>query len=210
MPPKLLRLDNIQANWVAGYGNGEFYLALLNQSDRPIRVKVTLNPDMIPIDAGRSYPVRAYEENVLRPNLTLLNGEVTVPVGANGITALAVEGLAVMTRFQSRVFDKAAKPLSDSSYATVETPFGKVTGMLISMGKNVDSSYVWLEANEKALKEARLHYKQDGAWKEIADKQYPFEFSLPISPEQLVFEYWVEGVRANGEHVRSSVVELHR
>ncbi|HXN21720.1 MAG TPA: hypothetical protein VOA41_03140 [Candidatus Dormibacteraeota bacterium] len=210
MPPKLLHLDGIQANWVAGYGNGEFYLALLNQSNQPIRVKVTLNPDMIPIDAGRSYTVRTYEENALRPNSTLLNGEVTVPVAANGITALAVEGLVVMTRFQSKVFAKVAKPLSDSSYATVETPFGKVNSMLISVGDNVDSGYVWLEADDKDLKEARLHYKEDSAWKEVADKQYPFEFSLPISPKQLVFEYWVEGIRANAEHVRSSVVELRR
>ena len=76
--------------------------------------------------------------------------------------------------------DKEARPLSDQSYSTIASPFGPVTGMMFSMGRSLESVYVWLEATEKDLIEARLSYKEDGKWKRIVDAHYPYEFSLPF------------------------------
>lgn len=63
MPAKLLRADTIQANYVAGYGNGNCYLALMNQSTAPINTRIVLNPDVVPLDETRTYSVRLWREN---------------------------------------------------------------------------------------------------------------------------------------------------
>lgn len=210
MPRKLLRVDNIQVNYLSGYGKGLFYLALLNQSSRAARVKVTLNPDMVPVDVGRSYRVRTWEENLRGPEIQMVGGQVEVPIAAKGITGLVVEDLPVATRFQDKVFDQSARPLSNRSYSIAETPFGGVTGMLISMGRNVDSAYIWLGASGAQVKEARLHYRDGDAWKEAVDTAYPFEFTVPVNAAQPVFEYWLEAVRNDGSTAESETLELRR
>lgn len=142
--------------------------------------------------------------------MQLAQGQMTVSMAAKGITVLAIDGLKIEPSFQSKYFDTAAKPLSDHSYSAIASPFGSVTGMLISMGRSLNSAYIWLEATEKELTEARLSYKEDGQWKKIVDSHYPYEFSLPINENESDFEYYVEGVKPDGSVVRSSQVDLHR
>ena len=80
--------------------------------------------------------------------------------------------------------------------------------MLISFGSSLANSYVWLEATEKELKEARLRYRRGGEWKEIVDPQYPFEFSLPLADGEAGFDFQIEGVKTNGSRERSATVAL--
>jgi hypothetical protein len=210
MPAKLLRADQIQANYVAGYGNGNFYLALMNQSAQPINVKIRLNPDVAPFDVTRTFNVRVWQENKPVGATTLRRGEVSVPIAARGITALAVDGMQIAPLFQAKVFGSEAAKLTPGSHAEITTPFGKVTGMLISFGRTLTSSYIWLEATEKELKETRLHYRVGGGWEEVVDAHYPFEFSLPLEDSGASFEYWVEGVKPDGTRTRSAPAELKR
>jgi len=121
-----------------------------------------------------------------------------------------VEGLRVTTQFQDEVFDPAATPLSDRSYASVDSPMGSITGMMMSMGRSLSTAYVWLQATEKQLREARLHYKGSGGWEVMVDSQYPFEFTLALEDQQPAFEFWVEGVTTNGQRTQSEVIELRR
>ena len=78
------------------------------------------------------------------------------------------------------------------------------------MGRSLESVYVWLEATEKDLTEARLSYKEDGQWKRIVDAHYPYEFSLPFKETDPEFDFYVEGVRPDGSVVRSGHVNLRR
>jgi hypothetical protein len=210
MPAKLLRADNIQANYVAGYGNGNLYLALVNQSDKTIDVKLRLNPNVVPFDEAKSYRVRVWQENKTAHGTTMRHGEIGVTIAPRGITALAVDGLKVTPLFQPQVFNAGAARLSAASHAEINTPFGKLTSMLISFGSSLTSGYVWLEATEKELKEARLNVKQDGEWKQMIDAQYPFEFSLPVKGDDPNIEFWVEGVTLDGRSVRSASVALKK
>jgi hypothetical protein len=210
MPAKLLRADNIQANYVAGYGNGNFYLALMNQSAQPVNVKIHLNPDVVPFDETRAFNVRVWQENKAAAATTLRRGEVSVLIAARGITALAVDGMQIAPLFQAKVFGAEAPKLAPGSHAEINAPFGKITGMLISFGRTLTSSYVWLEATEKELKEARLHYRAGGDWEEVVDAQYPFEFSLPLADSAAGFEYWVEGIKPDGSRARSAQTEIKR
>jgi hypothetical protein len=208
MPRDLLRCDNTQINYVSGYGNGKFYLALLNESDRQVNVKLTLHPDIVPVDVGRQYNVRVRKENRPSEPISLLRGEMATSVMPKGITALVVEDLKITTQFQERVFGGLDTKLSDEAYFTADTPIGRVTGMLISFGASLTSAYIWLEATDAVLKEARLSYKRGNSRREIAKTEYPFEFTILLGQEKEPLEFWVEGLTTKDERLRTTTLEL--
>lgn len=210
LPRKQLRLDTIQANYVAGYGNGNFYLALMNQSPDTLDVKITLNPDIVPVNADQTYTVQIWKDNQRAGEVKMRGGEMTVPLSGHGITALKVEGLKVSTQFQDHVFAPTDNESSKESFAIQQTPFGKVTSMLLSMNPSLTSAYIWLEATEKEVSQATLHYKNGKAETKIADADYPYEFSIPLSEQQENFDCWIEATLADGKVVRSEAVDLKR
>jgi hypothetical protein len=208
LPRKMLRTDTIQANYVAGYGNGNFYLALLNQSRKPLNVNVKLNPDIVPVNVSHSYKVQVWRDNQLAKATALDGGEVTVRLNPGGITALKVAGLKVSSQFQDRVFGADSPGVGKESFAMQETAFGKVSSMLLSMSPAITSAYVWLEATPRQVKEATLHYKLGKSEKTIQDSAYPYDFSVPLSGGDQQFESWIEAITADGATVRSDVVRL--
>jgi hypothetical protein len=207
LPSDLLDIDTIQTNYVAGYGNGNFYLALLNQSNDALEATVTLNPDVAPCDARRSYDVQVWQENEPASPTRLQRGKVTVPVAAKGITALIVEELDITPQFQQKLAAADAKPLSEESHLQVDAPFEGVTGMIISMGESLTNAFVWLEATEDVLAEARLRYRHDGEEIELVESSYPFEFSVPVTTESS-FTFSIEGVMPEGERTQTEEMKL--
>jgi hypothetical protein len=182
----------------------------MNQSQSNLQVHLRLEPNIVPVDVNRDYKVRVWKDNLASGSTQLVQGQLTVPVSGKGISAVAIDGLKFKPNFQSDYLDTEAKPLSDQSYRTIDSPFGPVNGMLISMGRSLNSAYVWLGATEKDLTEARLSYKEGGEWKKIVDAHYPYEFSLPVNEKEPSFEFYVEGVKPDGSVVRSSEVDLER
>lgn len=210
LPAKLLRADSIQINYLSGYGDNNFYLALTNEAAQPLKVTIRLNPDVVPFDEARSYEVEVWQENRAAPGLRMERGELHLAVAGHGITALVIKGLHVVPQFQDRVLEATAERLTAASQAELETPFGRVTGMLISFGRGLTSGYIWLTATEQEVKEVRLHYRQAEGWQELLDRQYPFEFSFPLNETATAVEYWLEVVKADGSRERSQSVTLKR
>lgn len=208
MPADLLQTNTIQANFIAGYGNNKLYLAFTNQSKDNLDLKVTLNPDLVPFTNDVIYKVSVWVNNKPSSETTMKNGVIDLSLSNRGITAVAIQGIKIKTRFQEDVFDKS-KPLSNKSHIVTETEFGKVTGMIISMGKHYTNSYVWLEANDKVLSSAKISYKdKSGKLKTIEDSNFPFEFSIPLVGDEKTFEYTIEGIRTDGKKVTTEMVTL--
>jgi hypothetical protein len=208
MPRQALRLDNLQINYLTCYGNGNFYFALMNQSARPCRVTVTLHPDTIPVDVEKRYRVGAWEENRPSTPVYLENGKLTARVAGVGLTGLVIEGLEVKTRFQRRMAVEGAVGTSPHSFQIIDSPFGKITAMLISMGESLTSAYVWLEASEEQLREATLEYTLGDQRVNIRCPQYPFEFTILLGENVDHMRLRVEGLTPDGRNVSSSTVEL--
>jgi hypothetical protein len=123
---------------------------------------------------------------------------------------LAIDGLTIVSQFQDRYFDAVAPRLSDQSYRFVQSPFGQINAMLISMGKSLETVYVWLEATEQEISAATLVYKDLDNWIRDTKRVYPYEFSLPFRAEDTSFQFYVEAVRTDGSVVRSEQAELRR
>jgi hypothetical protein len=143
--------------------------------------------------------------------MKMRDGEIAVSIPASGLTAIAIDGIRVVPQFQQEAL-APGETLSDKSYAESKTPFGALTGMLLSFGSANTSAYVWLAATEKEVRAARLHYRLgDGTWSVAEDSRYPYEFSLPVNPAAASVSYWVEAVPAfGGAELKSEIVELRR
>ncbi len=211
LPAGLIECDNVQMNYVAGYGNGRLYVALMNQANAPAEVTLRFDSKRAGLDPQRVYEARRWCENKPQGTVRIEGARVTVPVAGRGITALAIDGAEVRPAFQEKVFDRSSPPLGPASYRSVDWSEGKVHGMLLSLGRGLGSAYVWLNADEKQLSETRLHYRVDeGPWQEMVDPRYPYEFSVALADSDCVWEYWVEGQTVDGRRVRSETVKLQR
>jgi hypothetical protein len=211
LPAGLLDTDNVQMNYVAGYGNGQLYVALLNQADCRSEATVHFNPTLSGLRSDRSYKARLWRESQPASPITVKGNTVTVPVESRGITALAIEGAEVHAPFQEKVLDTSVRPLGPNSYKSIDSPMGKIHGMMLCFGRELTNAYVWLAADDKQLSETRLHYRVSGQqWQAAADKTYPFEFSIPLADNDGAWEFWVEARKAGGGQIRSPMVTLQR
>ena len=107
MPLGLLHVDHIQVNYIAARDEDTLYVALTNSSNEPVTTTVTVNQEVLPLQAGTAYPVDLWVDNQRQPSLTMEEGRVTVTLSPKGITALAIRGVKIETQFQSKLLDSA-------------------------------------------------------------------------------------------------------
>lgn len=212
LPRGLVTTDTVQANYVAGYGNGNLYVALMNQSPREADVALTLDAKRLNLDPSREYAARVWRDNLQAGKVAVKRGKATVPLSGHGITALAIEGITPAPTLQPKLFDAGAtKPLTADSHKTVDWPLGKAHGMVLSFGRDLTSGYVWLDADEKQARAAKLTYRvDDGEPREATDDAYPFEFSLPLADDVTSVAWTIEARSLDGQVVRTPEVRLGR
>ncbi len=210
MPKNVVGLGDPQINYLSGYGNGNFYLALTNESTRASSAELELNPEYLPYTAGKPYRVRVWRKGRPSTVLEAVDGKLKVAVAPRGLTALVFEQMPVFTRLHATYFDGAAMPLGPGSHRKQSSAFGEITGMLISMGRGLTNAFVWLQASEKQVTSAKLHYRAGEKWASAIDPAHPFEFSLPLPDSQETFEYYVEVSLPAGGTSRTETVRLAR
>ena len=210
MPRGLVKPNDRQVNYVAARGNGKLYLALLNQSHRALDATLALDAKRLGLAAGRSYKARVWRDNQPAEAVTVSDDRVSVPLSADGITALAIDGIEPRLTFQDKVFDASVGAMSPDSRMTVEWPLGKISGMLLSFGRGLTTAYIYLTADEKQLKSARLAYRLAGGdWQDMTDNAYPFEFTIPLDAANSL-EFRVEGTKVDGAVEHSTAGRLKR
>jgi hypothetical protein len=198
MPRHVVRTNDAQANYLSGYGNGRFYLALSNESSTARSVTVTLDRDRIPYAIDRSYRAQLWIDGKPMGTTAVVNGEVTLPLSAMGLTAIAVDDMPVFTRLQADYFDRrqeAAAP--DRGFRTDRTPVGDATAMFLSFAGQHEF-YLWTSASDSEVRAARLILRTGPqAERTLIDQRHPFEFSVPAGNVASV-EYQVQFVRIDG------------
>lgn len=207
LPDNLLKTDNEQINYLSGYGNDKFYLALTNQSPEIQNITIRLNPDMVFFDENRSYRVTVVQKDGQRDEQIMKGGRFKAQIPPHGIVSLIMEGLPVRVQFQQKTIKmpqvEASTPIEQ------ETAFGKITGMMMSWGENLRNAFVYLEATPKELQSARINYSVDGEnWKTETDQNYPFEFSIPLQDKDQRFIYAIEGTDMEGQIHKFSQQEI--
>jgi hypothetical protein len=144
MPRQLLSTDNIQVNYVSGFGNGRFYLALMNQSTAEQTVCISLNPGVLPINTASEYPARVWIGNEAAATQMVRGAKLQLTVAPSSIAAVAIDGINVSPRLSVQ----AAEIPEQQNYTRWNTEIGDVTYMRLGLGEQLPSYYVWLQATE--------------------------------------------------------------
>lgn len=191
-PLDLLKTDNPQADWLAGWGNGKLYLAVWNQSFHDEQVRVDLNPDRV---GWKAAPVsyRVWVDNEKHANGTMRDGVLEFSLPAKGLVAFAIDGVTAKTWLQSAMFSDKGPALGPGSIGSVQADFGKVQGMLISMGAGLTNAFVYTDALPENVNRVTFRYRQgDGEWKTHEDAIFPYELSVPVDEQAGDWECVVE------------------
>jgi hypothetical protein len=208
MPKQVLKVDNEQVNYLTAYGNGKFYIAFLNQSDRAQEAEVQINPTLVPVYGNHSY--RIWKDNVAAGQGKTQNERLKVQVSPKGITAIAINDVNIVTQFQQKMA-KDSDSSSPQSYRMVDSPFGKIRSSVLSFGE-LSNAFIWLEAYNDTVKSATLSYRITGQkdWKTVTDSSYPYEFSIPMSEKDREIEWSVKAEMSDGKINSSSSTTLKR
>lgn len=192
LPRQVISTNNIQANYITGYNsdNNRFYIALTNQSDKPVAVTVRLNESLMQF--GQTNRADLWEDNIKKEDINVNNGEVTLSISANGITAVAIENVIANTSFQHKLYDNNSVPLHEYSTSMSYEPFGVMTGTIISPSKSIGSAYIFTDTVPYIASKVTLNYQIDGGeWKSAVDNKYPYEFSIPLAENQKQIRYYM-------------------
>ncbi len=205
LPRGLLTTSNPQCDWLAGYGNGQLYLALWNQSFQEETVAVTIDRTLAECDASQA--ARVWRNSAPAPSLSVADNRFTTTLPAKGIVALAIPA-KVKPRLQAALYAPTLPALGASSFCTVNSVFSPVHAMLISAGRGLTSAFVYTEALPERVIAARLRWKQgNGEWQEISDSIYPYEFS-PVLDDEGDFACVLEIEDARQKILRSPLLIL--
>lgn len=209
MPRHIVRGDDPQANYLTGYGNGRFYLALSNESGDAREVTVTLDRERIPYAMDKKYDARVWVDGKPAGQTSVVNGAVKLSLSPKGLTAIAVEDLPIFTRLHADYFDaKQSSATSDKGFRTDQTPVGNATAMFLSFAGRHDF-YLWTSASDSDVREARLTFNDGQAQRTMVDRRHPFEFSVPAN-ELATVEYQVQFVRTDGTVVDAGKHSVER
>lgn len=190
-PTDLMTIDNPQIDWLAGWSEKTLYLAFWSQSFREETVSVQLNERRVQIPNG----AQAVEWNNNAPAVASAwrGSEHVFQIPAKGVYAFAISPAQTKKTLQARLFDPAAPVLGDASIASATAPFGKIHGMLLSMGNGLTSAFIYTNALAEDVVSARLRFRQGAEdWKTVEDEVFPFEFSIWMDAAAGEFEAIVE------------------
>ncbi len=210
LPRQILKANNEQVNYLTGYGNNKFYIALLNQSNDEIDVEVEINPELVPVNPSGVHTSRLWIDNQSSTTSKVVNGKIKVHLSAKGIAAVAIDDVPVTTQFQQTILPKAGNKPDENSYKIIASPFGKISSAIISFGE-LSNAYIWLEASDENVKKATLEYRLGtNNWIKVQDDKYPFEFSIPLKEEDKMIEWKVEAESSGGQTNSSANITLQR
>jgi len=200
MPKGLLTSSNVQINYLAAYGNGKFYVALANQSKEAVTTTLTLNSGLLKLDPRKGYSAKVWKDNKPSGSVSITDGQVTVSVSAEGITALAIDSLSVSTSFQSKLTEITSAWRQDS--ASLDFGGGS-KAVLFNFGPALQSVYTFTKATGETFKEVTLHYACNGKWSALTRESYPFDFTVEVPQGTEEFKFRYEGVAKDGNHISS-------
>lgn len=217
MPRGILEADNVQANYLTAMGNGNFYAALMNESDREIEVSVQINRQILPEVAGKTHAVRIWNANEPMPAGELADGQIRLRILPKSITAFAVDGLSPRPRIRNQLEDDNPSP---ESFAVANSPIGtlqgmyigNLTGTILSFGAEA-WAYGYLEGDFQDLaqmEDVTFHYRTGDDWNEFVDRQYPWEFRVPLVNGDREVEFYITTRTPQSEQELSERVILRR
>ncbi len=202
MPRRMLQSSHQELNYIAARGNDKLYIIFTNQSSDPVSSMITLNEEVMPFDLSGSYSLNIWEENALTGSSSLTSGGFQIDVAGDGITAVAIEGVTIPTNIQDKMLANTVENRWWNDYKVLN--YANAKAMIINFGEHLTEAYIYSAAPYGTYSEMRLEYAvNDTARRPLYDYIYPFEFSVPLSPDDEKIVFKLIGKKSSGETIES-------
>lgn len=203
MPGGLADFDSMEVNYISARGDNRLYMALMNTLDQPLTTTLTLDPTLLPQTVGQSFTAKLWLNDQVSTPVNVVNGEVTLTLPAGGLASLAINGLTVATQLQDNVMGATNALAWDNDLVDIDDLGGR--GMVLNLGQDLSSAFVYLEDSRNDYDSVTLHYTVDGSmWQTAYDSAFPFEFTVPLGVSVSDFDFYVEGLNSGGQSVGQS------
>jgi hypothetical protein len=204
MPKQLMNLSSSEVNYLTSRGENAFFIAFTNQSKESQKFTFKLNKDIIGYNS--SHDVVVHLSNGKTEKATLIDGSMTLEIAPEGITSLTIENMAIQPAFQHLIGDLTETKVSGPHL--VKMDFGDTRAMILKMGRNLKTAYIYLGADDEVFSEVRLSYSiNGGAVSELRDVSYPYEFTIDLEDESAL-DFSLTGIKNDGTRSVSKRVFL--
>jgi hypothetical protein len=184
LPRRALRSSVVALNHVFGAGPDATYLILSNTSPAEVTADLTLDADVLRLDAGQVYQLTFRRPDGPAESGELRDGRLRVRVPAGGLVSVKIHGLknlAALPVLPATTADRTAGDAPDFFRQPDPDAAGTVTGMILRFGARTDA-FIYTDRTEKQVRKATLRYRiGDAPEAEIVDTRYPYEFSVPLA-----------------------------
>jgi hypothetical protein len=194
MPMHMMNLSSEEINYLSARSEKGLHIAFTNQTRETQRFTFRLNNSIIGNRTALKAQIRM---NNGRPRkITLENGVTILEIAPEGIIAIDLEEIDIQPVFQHLVLGERDKSTTGLHYQELE--FGKARAMILNMGRNLKTAYIYLKEDDESFREVRLNYSINGGpVHEIPDKHYPYEFTVALEDDSVI-GFTITGIRNNG------------
>ncbi|MBM3756007.1 MAG: hypothetical protein FJW38_18730 [Acidobacteria bacterium] len=198
MPKGLVEADTVELNYIAARDDQGLNIALMNQSDEPVRSTVRINPKVAGFDPSSTFEVLVRQGDTEPRRVTMQNAELAVSVAPKGMTALSIRGLVVKPKFQDRLLSASSTNRWKNDYVKLEA--GDARAMILNFGPKETSAFIYLREDDSKWAQVALHYSVDGGANVVSqDGDYPFEFTVKLPPEAGRVEFELTATTRDGQ-----------
>lgn len=184
LPRRALRSSEVALNHIFGAGPDSTYIILSNTSPAEVSAALTLDPDVLHLDADKIYPITLHRPGGAGEKDELRDGKLRVRVAAGGLVAVKIHGLNNLTALPALPAEKVRSTVAHAGdyFRQPDTDAaGTVTGMILRFGARADA-FIYTDRTEKQIRKAVLYYRLGDAPEAVMeDIRYPYEFSISLT-----------------------------
>ncbi|WP_430813837.1 DUF7594 domain-containing protein [Carboxylicivirga sp. RSCT41] len=172
MPVGLVTCDNQELNYIVARGNNKLYLAFVNQSGEDVNAQININSQQLTV-AGNTAQV--WKDNEASGTLSVSGNAFNISVSANGITAVAINDVAVEAKFQDKMYFQSGKNDWQLSYKDLTTVDARA--MMIGFSNDYTRVYAYSDATKDTYSNVRFKVWFDGVQQDdVLQTTYPYEY----------------------------------
>lgn len=199
MPKNLVKVNNVELNYLACRTENSLCIALVNQSNENIDGEITIDVEQVIGLKNKIVTGEVWIQNKKEKNTKIVNGQIKIPISSNGISAVVINNIAIATRN----IDTKIEPSSTWKYPIFETP-NIVSQVINFYDKTNIFNYVKLPHSDVAS----ISLTYNGVTKH--DDSYPFEITVTLPKEAKSFVAVLDAKSINGDIIYSENVVLKK
>lgn len=206
MPRGLLHVDNVELNYISGRKDNKLFIAFTNQSSETVACSVEWDTALVQ-QIGPVAKIRYWQDGRFGREQELPDYSRSFPVKVcpNGITVVEISGVKPKVKFQDKVLHKEQNWHNDHR----KLKFGNARVMIFNLGAVGKRAYIYLQEDDNTFRQVSLKYRNhEGKSIKVNDNSYPFEFTVPLDPDQKAFRFNLEGERTDGRHVKGDKIKM--